>query len=195
MATKCGIDSNEYRRVHGWLSYNFGTAKRCESPTCSGESKKYQYALIKGKEYSKVRENFMMLCISCHLKYDWDESKRTSMRIWTEERKRKISKSRMGQCNYSEEQKRLLSIKMSGKGNHMYGVSIKGKDHQFYGKHHTEETKRKLSQQRGKVSKEQILEIKQRRKNGEKQNKLAAEFGISVASMSRIINNKRYKLL
>lgn len=51
---------------------------------------------------------------------------------------------------HDEEFKRLLSSRMCGKGNHMYGVSIKGESSHMYGRHLSDETKRKISESRKK---------------------------------------------
>lgn len=71
-----------YPAFHSWMLINFGKASSCESENCSRKSKTYDWALIHGKNYDHKRENFMMLCRSCHVKYDM-----------TEERKIKISNS------------------------------------------------------------------------------------------------------
>ena len=59
--------------LHKWLRNTFGKANQCESPGCSGVSTYYNWAKIKGKEYLRRRDNFMMLCRSCHTKYDMTE--------------------------------------------------------------------------------------------------------------------------
>lgn len=59
-----------YGSLHDWLGRKFGSASKCEGSECKGVSIVYQWALIKGKEYEKKRENFMMLCRACHYKYD-----------------------------------------------------------------------------------------------------------------------------
>ena len=68
-----------YSTIHKWLLDKFGTATKCESKTCNGKSKNYQYALNKGKNYERKRENFKMLCASCHRKYDM--TKKTKSKI------------------------------------------------------------------------------------------------------------------
>lgn len=65
-----------YDNVHQWLKYHYGKAQKCEATQCPGISKSYDWALIKGKEYEKKRENFMSLCHSCHKKYDFTEKGR-----------------------------------------------------------------------------------------------------------------------
>lgn len=59
-----------YDAIHKWLKYHYGSPYRCENPLCQGVSKRYHWAKIEGKEYEHKRENFMMLCASCHHKYD-----------------------------------------------------------------------------------------------------------------------------
>jgi hypothetical protein len=77
------IRSSEYSMIHSWLRHNFGRATFCEQ--CHLDSKRYQYALIKGKCYEKKRENFIWLCVSCHKKYDV-----------TSKSRKNLSKSKMG---------------------------------------------------------------------------------------------------
>lgn len=62
------IPRNRYMNIHGWLRRNYGPANRCEG--CGGINLNYQYALIDGKEYDYDVNNFIMLCVSCHRKYD-----------------------------------------------------------------------------------------------------------------------------
>ena len=65
--TKAGIT---YNSLHYWLRREFGSANLCESKDCQGLSCHYVWALKKGKEYDKVRENFLQLCRKCHIEYD-----------------------------------------------------------------------------------------------------------------------------
>lgn len=62
--------TRNYHTVHAWIRRKYGRADKCESPTCSGKSKRFTYAKKKGKRYSKNRDNYIMLCYSCHIKYD-----------------------------------------------------------------------------------------------------------------------------
>lgn len=67
-------DDIKYAAIHNWLRSTFGKANKCESLTCNGRnSRKYTWSLLKGKEYQRKRENFWMLCYSCHTKYDFAE--------------------------------------------------------------------------------------------------------------------------
>lgn len=60
-----------YWTIHQWLAKNFGKANMCEGEQCNGKSKVYDWALKKGKDYEKNRDNFINLCRSCHKKYDF----------------------------------------------------------------------------------------------------------------------------
>jgi hypothetical protein len=69
------IDYNYYHRVHRWLIKTVGHAKFCNF--CHAKNKKYEWALLKGKDYDFKEENFVQLCIPCHRKYDQtDDSRR-----------------------------------------------------------------------------------------------------------------------
>jgi len=62
---------------HTWLTkyYKKGPCEHC------GENKKLRdWALIKGKEYEHNRDNYMPLCRSCHLKYDYTEERKAKLR-------------------------------------------------------------------------------------------------------------------
>jgi hypothetical protein len=60
-----------YCALHFWNRRHFGKANKCENPDCKYVNpKRYEWALIKGKPYSRDRNNFIMFCKSCHVKYD-----------------------------------------------------------------------------------------------------------------------------
>lgn len=59
-----------YSTVHTWLQSRFGKASLCENYYCEHRSVVFQWALIKGKEYDRKRDNFWQLCKVCHLVYD-----------------------------------------------------------------------------------------------------------------------------
>lgn len=70
----------KYSNIHSWLKNTFGKAYNCENINCeSTNSKRYEWALVKGKVYDRVRENFIQLCPSCHRKYDFTEKIRENM--------------------------------------------------------------------------------------------------------------------
>lgn len=61
---------NFYRDLHKWLEYHYGKATKCEKCNKKGKGREIHWALLKGKEYERKRENFIQLCIICHGKYD-----------------------------------------------------------------------------------------------------------------------------
>lgn len=62
-------DNVKYTTIHKWLFREYGKASKCE--ICgTTESKRYEWAKLKGKEYERKRENFWELCKSCHTIYD-----------------------------------------------------------------------------------------------------------------------------
>lgn len=70
----------EYFRIHNWISYHHGKATKCENEKCkSGSPKRFEWALLKGNDYKRDRNNFIMLCPSCHRKYDFTEQTRQKM--------------------------------------------------------------------------------------------------------------------
>ena len=64
------MTKNEYRKLHKWMRDTYGNAFKCENTECTKISKTYDWALIKGKEYTYERSNFFQMCRSCHTKYD-----------------------------------------------------------------------------------------------------------------------------
>ena len=85
-------DNVGYWGIHDWLYTNFGSAERCENPNCLGTNNKFQWAKLKSKEYERRRENFIQLCVRCHVLYDetvpmgWNKGLK-----WSDEVKRNIS--------------------------------------------------------------------------------------------------------
>lgn len=63
-------DEADYFTIHSWLKRHFGVANKCENLECKKTSNRFHWALIKGKTYIHKRENFWMLCASCHAIYD-----------------------------------------------------------------------------------------------------------------------------
>lgn len=64
-----------YAAVHDWLHLNFSNPKNCQKCNKVGSLNKggrwnIQWALLKGKNYERVRENFIGLCSKCHMYYD-----------------------------------------------------------------------------------------------------------------------------
>ena len=63
-------DDVGYAGIHNWLEREFGKASRCENIKCLKKSSVHEWALLKNKSYTRKRDNFWMLCKSCHKKYD-----------------------------------------------------------------------------------------------------------------------------
>ena len=68
-----------YDYIHKWIRVTYGKADRCENENCSSKSNNYEYAMINNSLLEKNRENFKMLCCSCHRKYDFTEEVRLNM--------------------------------------------------------------------------------------------------------------------
>lgn len=63
------ISPADYAKIHAWLRKKYGRATKCEMKGCGSKSL-FQWALKKGKDYEKKRENFKQLCAGCHKHYD-----------------------------------------------------------------------------------------------------------------------------
>lgn len=98
----CGENSpswNEnigYHGLHIWLVKTFGNPLKCESCGEIGYKSiknrwNIEWALVKGKKYERMRENFWGLCIRCHRNYDF-----------TEEHRKNLSKSHKGQKSWNK---------------------------------------------------------------------------------------------
>ncbi len=62
----------KYESLHKWLSKNFVKPKICDF--CKLK-KQLDWALKKGKRYSRNIKNYLALCRKCHTNYDWTEEK------------------------------------------------------------------------------------------------------------------------
>lgn len=69
---------------HNWLHNNYKKGNMCEH--CKSTGKKLDWALIHGKKYNHNRKNFIELCRSCHLKYDYTEERKRKIGIATKKR-------------------------------------------------------------------------------------------------------------
>lgn len=65
-----------YHGIHRWLTSKYGRGKNCEF--CSKQTRLH-WAKVDGKEYERIRANFIELCSSCHKKYDMTDVVRTNM--------------------------------------------------------------------------------------------------------------------
>lgn len=92
-----------YSAVHKWINFNYGKADRCDNKIsfflgfkCSEKFTKYHWARLHNRPLERNRNSFVMLCVSCHNKYDHDQMshKRAadSARGWhhSEEAKKRI---------------------------------------------------------------------------------------------------------
>ena len=68
-----------YWGIHRWLRQNFGPAKENKCEHCDRQALDWAN---KDHKYKRDRKDYIPLCRSCHLKYDY-----------TQERKNKMSKS------------------------------------------------------------------------------------------------------
>lgn len=73
--------------IHKWINKYYGRATHCENVTCEGRGKKFDWALIRGKDYKRLRSVFIQLCRSCHVKYDMTPERRrmisrNSLKMW-----------------------------------------------------------------------------------------------------------------
>ena len=72
---KVKVNSPKYQRIHWWINKNYGKPKRCEF--CGiANAKLYEWALLKGKQHEKNIDNYVRLCHSCHIKYDYTDEQR-----------------------------------------------------------------------------------------------------------------------
>lgn len=81
MKTIQGIPIQEYQAIHYWLKKVYGKANKCEGSNCLGLSQNYQWAKKSGVGYDFKRNNFHMLCRSCHTKQDITEESIKKMAI------------------------------------------------------------------------------------------------------------------
>lgn len=190
---KQGITKNQHAVIHTWLRRKFGSANKCENPLCTGKSKYFHWSLIKGKLYERNRDNFQMLCASCHVSYDWNEYDRQYMRNLPQEVYDRAAASKRGR-KVSPERLKQMSERMKGAGNPMYGVRMTGEKSHMFGKNLSEDSRRKIFKARAKLTKEQYDQIMNLDAEGVKQKDIAAQFNLSKASICRIVNKKRYKL-
>jgi hypothetical protein len=61
-------DKAKYSSIHSWLKRHFNK----DNMVCQhcNNNKKLDFALLKNKKYIHNRDNFILLCRSCHIKYD-----------------------------------------------------------------------------------------------------------------------------
>lgn len=62
-------DKSCYTTKHQWISRHYGKAIMCWHPNCNNQSKSYEWANINHR-YKKNINEWLMLCQSCHSKFD-----------------------------------------------------------------------------------------------------------------------------
>lgn len=71
-------DKAKHSSIHTWLAKHFKKGERCIK--CNKTNKKLDWALKKGCKYSHNVKNYIVLCRSCHLKYDYTKKRRENLR-------------------------------------------------------------------------------------------------------------------
>ena len=68
-------ENASYGAKHKWLVIHFGKADKCENPNCVFlNPKRFEWANINGK-YKRKRNDYIMLCASCHRTWDLNKIK------------------------------------------------------------------------------------------------------------------------
>ena len=96
-----GIPINEYHAIHYWLKKIYGKANKCELDNCTKISKKFNWSLKKNHKYEFNRDNFQMLCRSCHSKQDITRNtikkmKKCAIKFWKKNKSFKIQCKKCG---------------------------------------------------------------------------------------------------
>lgn len=122
----------DYFRIHNWLAYHHGTANKCENELCKYVSpKRYEWALLKGKDHSRDRNNYIQLCPSCHRKYDITFDQRNKMSIARKGRpatnKRQVVLNNVESFESITEASLQTGVSVSSIHNNLKGLSKKTK--------------------------------------------------------------------
>jgi hypothetical protein len=158
-------ENKEYFRIHYWLRQTFGKASICENINCKHLSKRFEYALKKGFEHEKNRENYIQFCKKCHQEYDYTKEWGTHLKgipsgfkgkHHTKENKDFFRQIHLG-TSWSKEQREKLEGRkdteetkknksLSNKGKHGYLKQYSD----WTGRSHSEKSKKqmKISQQK-----------------------------------------------
>ena len=72
---ECKVSDNHYKNCHAYINRKYGKALKCENVSCNYKNpKRFEWALLKGRNYSKNIEDYIQLCPSCHSYYDFISS-------------------------------------------------------------------------------------------------------------------------
>jgi len=74
---KSNVENKHYSAVHWWLRKNGKEKKECNH---CGKINNLEQALKTGEKYEKNPDNFIILCRSCHRKYDMTEEMKIEYR-------------------------------------------------------------------------------------------------------------------
>lgn len=99
---------SKHMRIYRW----FGKASKCENKNCLHKSKVYDWA-NKSKKYLSKRNDWLMLCRSCHKKYDMtDEAIKKNSQLrkiwWKKHPEIKSKYSLMAKKQYKTRKKNKL---------------------------------------------------------------------------------------
>lgn len=73
-------ERQKYQYIHWKISIIYGKATKCESLSCKHKTpQRFEWALIKGRQYSLDASDYIQLCPSCHRKYDMTDEIRKSI--------------------------------------------------------------------------------------------------------------------
>lgn len=72
------LGSSKYANLHKWLNDNYKKRDTCDH--CDFPANRIEWALKKGKRYSRNKDDYLNLCVPCHRKYDCTETQREKMR-------------------------------------------------------------------------------------------------------------------
>lgn len=112
MRNNHNINQYDYNKIHKWLIKIYGKATHCQIEKCNKKCLVFDYALIKGQSYQMDRTKFIMVCRSCHIKYDERIDTNKKKGLYHLGRKRSLeARKRM-----SDAAKRLGRIPPSRKG-------------------------------------------------------------------------------
>lgn len=130
----------QYSNHHHWLRRNY-VKEHCEGERCLGRGR-LEWALKKGYKHERKRENYLVLCSSCHTRYDYTEETRLKQ---AEAARRTLNGYKKGHKLYPIKDMDSFRVKMRA-------IALAdGRKPDFTGRKHTEESRRKMSE-RGKAN-------------------------------------------
>jgi hypothetical protein len=147
----------------------------------------------KGRVVSEETRKKLSEAFKNRAKEDWSGANNPFFgRYHSEEAKKKMSEAKKGKSigkgiPKSEEHKKKLSEAEKG--------TKLGADNPFFGKCHSDETKKKLCLAQGKLTGEQVREIRYLFKEGFDLNFIMGRFEVSRTTVRRIVNREAWRHL